>query len=118
MIQTRIHHDTLTVRFGPWARLFTRTAAVRVPLAAIAGVSRLDRPLTAAKGIRFGLLVTGVVKIGTWTSFSGVKRLVVARRDVPGLRITLKGRVAGHDELVLSLPDADELLRRLTAVTA
>ncbi|MEV4219168.1 hypothetical protein [Nonomuraea sp. NPDC049725] len=118
MIQAHLHEDTLVVRFSPWARLFTRTAVVSVPLAAIAGAHRLDRPLAAARGTHFGLLVSGFVKIGTWTSSDGVKRLVAARHDVPGLRIALTDRVAGHDELILSLPDADDLLRRLTAVTA
>ncbi|RBQ14643.1 hypothetical protein DP939_39225 [Spongiactinospora rosea] len=118
MLHVEIHQDTLTVRFAPWARLFTRTGTVSVPLTEIAEVRLIDRPLKVAKGTYRGLLVSGVVKIGTWTSPSGVKRLTAARRDVGGLQIILKSPMAGHDELVLSVPDAEPLRRRLLAVPA
>ncbi|MEU8249766.1 hypothetical protein [Nonomuraea sp. NPDC048916] len=118
MMQVEIHQETLTVRFLPWARLFTRTGAVSVPLAEIAEVHLLDRPLAAATGTHYGLLVSGVIKVGTWTSLTGVKRLVAARREAAGLRIVLKGRASGHDELILSVPDAERLQRRLMTVMA
>ncbi|MFG3437304.1 hypothetical protein ACGF0J_08675 [Nonomuraea sp. NPDC047897] len=118
MLQVEIHQETLTIRFAPWTRLFTRTGAVSVPLAQIAEVHLLDRPLAAATGTHYGLLVSGVSKVGTWTSLTGVKRLVAARREVTGLRIILKSRVSGYDELILSVPDAEQLQRRLIAVMA
>ncbi|MEU3165193.1 hypothetical protein [Streptosporangium sp. NPDC006930] len=116
MIQIRIHEGTLSVRFASWARPFVRTDQVDVPLEAIADVHHLDRPLGAAKGLRSGLVVSGYVKVGTWTSFGGVKRLVAARRGVPGVRVVLKHRVAGVDELILGAQDAQEIRRRLTRV--
>ncbi|MBE1557599.1 hypothetical protein [Nonomuraea africana] len=106
------------MRFAPWARPFTRAGTVSVPLAAIAEVHHLDQPLAAATGMHFGMLVCGVTKVGIWTSLTGVKRLVAAHRQVAGLRIVLKGRVSGYDELILSVPDAQQLQGRLTAVTA
>ncbi|KAB8188989.1 hypothetical protein FH608_041650 [Nonomuraea phyllanthi] len=118
MMRIEIHQETLTVRFPSWTRLFTRAGAVTVPLAMISEVHLLDRPLAAATGTHYGLLVSGVVKIGTWTSLTGVRRLVAARREVSGLRIVLKDRVSNHDELILSVPDAERLQRRLIAVTA
>ncbi|GAA3713607.1 hypothetical protein GCM10022224_093940 [Nonomuraea antimicrobica] len=116
MIQVQVHDTTLSVRFPSWTRLFVKAGQVSVPLAAIADVHHLDRPLAAAKGLRSGLVVSGHTKLGTWTSFSGVKQLVGAHRGVPGLRIVLKYRVAGFDELILSVQDAEEILRQLTAV--
>ncbi|MEU0479034.1 hypothetical protein ABZ260_07600 [Streptosporangium sp. NPDC006013] len=116
MIQVRIHDGTLSVHFPPWTRPFVRAGQVDVPLAAIADVHHLDQPLAAAKGLRSGLVVSGYTKVGTWTSFSGVKRLVAARRGVPGVRIVLKHRVAGVDELILGVQDAKEIQRRLTQV--
>ncbi|GAA3159768.1 MULTISPECIES: hypothetical protein [Nonomuraea] len=118
MLQVEIHRETLTISFAPWTRLFTRTGAVSVPLAEIAEVHLLDRPLAAATGTHHGLLVSGVIKVGTWTSLTGVKRLVAARREVTGLRIALKNRAPGYDELILSVPDAEQLQRRLIAVMA
>jgi hypothetical protein len=116
MIQIQVHDTALDVRFPSWTRPFVKGGQVTVPLAAIAEVHHLDRPLAAAKGLRAGLVVSGYVKIGTWTSFSGVKQLVGAHRGVPGLRIVLKQRVAGFDELILSVEDAEEIRRQLTAV--
>ncbi|MGV9774118.1 hypothetical protein [Streptosporangium sp. NPDC003464] len=118
MLQVEIHQGTLTVHFAPWTRPFSRTGAVSVPVAAVGEAHRLDRPLAAAKGRHYGLRFSGVLKIGTWTSPTGVKCLVAARREVSGLRIVLKSRVSGHDELILSVPDAERLQRQLTAVTA
>ncbi len=118
MIQVEIREETLTVFFASWARLFTRTGAVSVPVAAIREVHHLDRPLAAATGLHSGLLVSGFAKVGTWTSMTGVKRLVAARRGVPGLRIILNGRRSGYDELVLSVESAEEIGRRLGAVAA
>lgn len=117
-MRVEIHHETLTVHFASWTRLFTRTSTVNVPLTEIAEVHLLDRPLAAATGTHHGLLVSGVVKVGTWTSLTGVKRLVAARREAGALRIVLKSRVAGHDELILGVPGAEQLRRRLIAVMA
>ncbi|MET7332235.1 hypothetical protein [Nonomuraea sp. NPDC005650] len=117
MLQIEIHQETLSVGFAPWTRLFTRTGAVSVPLTEIAEVHLLDRPLAAATGTHYGLLVSGVIKVGAWTSPAGVKRLVAARREA-GLRIVLKSRVSDYDELILSVPGAERLRRRLIAVPA
>ncbi|WP_030913825.1 hypothetical protein [Streptosporangium amethystogenes] len=116
MIQVRIHDGTLSVHFPSWTRLFVKAGRVDVPLEAIADVHHLDQPLTAAKGLRSGLVVSGYIKVGTWTSFGGVKRLVAAQRGVPGVRIVLRHRVAGVDELILGVQDAQEIRRRLTRV--
>ncbi|GAA4527749.1 MULTISPECIES: hypothetical protein [Nonomuraea] len=118
MMHVEIGQGTLTLRFAPWARLFTRTGVVSVPLAAIAEVHHLDRPLAALTGFHSGLLVSGVVKLGTWTSPGGVRRLAAARREVPGVRVVLKDRVAGYDELILGVPDARRLHHDLTAARA
>ncbi|MFC7585273.1 hypothetical protein ACFQYP_17250 [Nonomuraea antimicrobica] len=50
MIQVQVHDTTLSVRFPSWTRLFVKAGQVSVPLAAIADVHHLDRPLAAAKG--------------------------------------------------------------------
>ncbi|WP_169981047.1 hypothetical protein [Microbispora sp. H10836] len=118
MIQVEIREGALTVFFAPWARLFTRTGGVSVPVAAIREVHNLDRPLAAATGLHSGLLVSGFAKVGTWTSMTGVKRLVAARRGVAGLRIVLNGRLSGYDELILSVENAEEIRRHLRAVPA
>jgi hypothetical protein len=116
MIQVRIRQGTLTVRFASWARLFSRVSTISVPVDGIQEVHHLDRPLAAATGWRSGLLVTGVMKVGVWTSFGGVRRLVAARGGEPGLRIVMKDRRTGYDELILSVRDAEGIRRALAAV--
>jgi hypothetical protein len=110
-MRAEINHDTLTLHFTRWERLFTRTGRVDVPLAAIAEVRPLDRPLAAATGLRSGLVVSGVLKVGAWTSLAGVRRLVAARKGVAGVRIVLKQRSAeGYDELILSSPELQAVM--------
>jgi hypothetical protein len=118
MIHVTIREGALTVHIAPWARLFTRTDAVRVPLAAIREALPLERPLAAATGMHYGMRASGFAKVGTYKSFDGVRRLVAARRGVPGLRIVLRERVAGYDELILSLDDAEEIRCALAAARA
>ena len=118
MIQVTIRQGTLTVHFAPWARLFSMTAAVSVPVDGIREVHHLDRPLAAATGRRAGLLVSGVMKVGVWTSFGGVRRLVAARGGEPGLRIVMRDSRSGYDELILSVRDAEGIRRARASVAA
>ncbi len=107
MIQVTIRQGTLKVHFASWARLFSGASTVSVPVDGIREARHLDRPLAAATGWRAGLVVSGVMKVGVWTSFGGVRRLVAARHGEPGLRIVMKDRRSGYDELVLSVRDAE-----------
>jgi len=118
MIQVTIRQGTLKVHFASWARLFSGASTVSVPVDGIREARHLDRPLAAATGRRAGLVVSGVMKVGVWTSFGGVRRLVAARHGEPGLRIVMKDRRSGYDELVLSVRDAEGIRRALAAVVA
>ncbi|MEV6153424.1 hypothetical protein AB0L53_24045 [Nonomuraea sp. NPDC052129] len=118
MIHVEVGQGTLSVWHAPWTRLFVRRARTRVPLEAIQDVQLVTDPLAAARGTHSGLLVTGFAKVGTWRELGGVKRLVCARRDLPGLRITLGRRIEGVDELILSVPAAEQLRQRILGVPA
>ncbi|WP_433224434.1 hypothetical protein [Microtetraspora malaysiensis] len=118
MIQTEIRDGMLVATFARWTRPFVRRAEMRVPLAAIREVRLEANPQALATGTHAGLLVSGFLKVGTWTGRGGVRRLVCARRDLPGVRIVLTGRIENVDELVLSVPDAPGLQAQVMEANA
>ncbi|MBK1788032.1 hypothetical protein [Prauserella cavernicola] len=109
MASVRIEGEDLVVRLAPWERLFAAHGGLSVPLAAVLEVSPLDRPLAAARGGRCGLVVSGLLKIGTWGLGAGTRQFVCARRGEHGLRILLDRTAPGvcHDELIVTVPDAE-----------
>src|SRR4051794_1890773 len=86
---------------------------VRVPLTAVRDV-RVERDaLGAVRGMRApGFALPGRTKIGTWRG-GGRRAFVVARRDVPAVRVTLQG--ARYDELLVSTPEADAVVAEVRA---
>lgn len=118
MIRTEIRDGVLVASFAPWTRPFVRRAEMRVPLAAIREVRLEADPRASASGMHAGLLISGLMKVGTWTGLNGVRRLVCARRDVPGVRIVLAGRIENVDELLLSVPDAAGLRAQIMGAHA
>ncbi|MFF4774182.1 hypothetical protein ACFY05_15105 [Microtetraspora fusca] len=118
MIRAEIRDGVLGAAFAPWTRPFVRRAEMRVPAAAIREMRLESDPQALATGMHAGLLVSGFIKVGTWTGLDGVRRLVCARRDSPGVRIVLAERIDNVDELVLSVPDAAGLQARVMGANA
>ena len=89
----------------------------RVPLASVRDVKVEPDALAAVRGLRApGLAIPGRTKIGTWRR-RGSRGFVVARRDVPAVRVTLTG--PGFDELIVSTEQTDsvaDVLRRRSGV--
>ncbi|GAT70735.1 alpha/beta hydrolase [Planomonospora sphaerica] len=84
---------------------------IRVPLSAVREVAVVRNPVAEVRGLRApGLAVPGRTKIGTWRR-AGSRSFVVARRDVPAVRVALSG--ARYDELLISDAAATELAARI-----
>ncbi|GII16583.1 hypothetical protein Ppa05_33090 [Planomonospora parontospora subsp. antibiotica] len=84
---------------------------IRVPLSAVREVAVVENPVAEVRGLRApGLAVPGRTKIGTWRR-AGSRSFVVARRDVPAVRVALSG--ARYDELLVSDAAAVELAARI-----
>ncbi|GGK52281.1 hypothetical protein GCM10010126_09720 [Planomonospora parontospora] len=84
---------------------------IRVPLSAVREVAVVENPVAEVRGLRApGLAVPGRTKIGTWRR-AGSRSFVVARRDVPAVRVALSG--ARYDELLISDAAATELAARI-----
>ena len=118
MSTTFFDHDALTVQFTRWEQVGTRRATVTIPLDAILGATLEPKPLRATRGARrFGILVTGFTKIGTWGLGAGVRQLVRVSREVPAIRVTLDPTRSGldYDELLVSTPDAAALVAAVTS---
>jgi hypothetical protein len=111
MATMRVTGRELHVRFTRWERLMVRRHELVVPLAGVRKVERIEHPLRRTRGGRFGLVVTGVLKVGTWGVGTGVRQLVSVRRAVPALLITLDRSVTGgrFDELLISTTDAAQV---------
>ncbi|MEO3892390.1 hypothetical protein [Nonomuraea sp. B5E05] len=115
MASVTLHRDVLIVRFAFWERPFALRGRLAVPLAAvrdIADIADVEQPLRKTRGVRrAGVLVTGLLKIGSWGLTSGVRQFVCVRRGVPALRVVLDAGTSTlrYDELLISTPDAAEV---------
>jgi hypothetical protein len=105
--------DSRVIRLTAAEKLAALRRDVRVPLSQVRGVTVERDAWAAARGLRApGLAIRGRTKIGTWRS-RGCRRLVVARRGVPAIRVTLAGD--GDDELLVSAPGADAIAQQIRA---
>jgi hypothetical protein len=86
-----------------------------VPLAAIREAATVS-PLSAVRGIRaHGITVLGLLQVGRWGVGAGVRQLVAVRRGRPAVRLVVDPAAGfGFDELVVSLRDADGIVRAVT----
>jgi len=96
--------DELVIRLTTPEKLAALHGDVRVRAAAVQAVAVERQPLAAVRGLRApGLSIPGRTKIGTWRRYRH-RGFVVARRDVPAVRVRLTG--ADYDDILVSTPDA------------
>ena len=111
MARLRLEDDTLHLELTTTEKAAGLRGDVRVPLAAVRNVAVEEDALAAVRGLRApGLALPGRTKIGTWRR-RGHRGFVVARRDVPAVRVRLAG--APYDELIVSTGDARDVAARL-----
>ncbi|MFE7223345.1 hypothetical protein ACFU7D_01040 [Nocardioides sp. NPDC057577] len=117
MTTLRVEDHVLTLTFPGWERLMAGRAAHSVAITAIDSVEMLPGWSSEILGWRSGLVISGFRKLGTFRHPDGTRRLVSMTRGLPLLRIRLHDREAGagFDELLVSTPDAAELVARLDA---
>jgi hypothetical protein len=108
MAQLRIETTDIVVTFARWERLFTRRAELKVPLAQVKGVTYVRQPVSTVRGLRSGLLVTGLLKVGVWFGIPPGRRLVSVRRGVPAVRLELTDH-NHYAAVIVSTPKAAEL---------
>lgn len=114
MATVHVDDGMVTVRLSRREKVAGLHGDLRVPAGAVTDAAVVEDPLAAPRGIRApGTAIPGVVKIGTWRG-RGRRTLVVAYRNQPGLRLALEGQ--GVDEVVLSHPDAADVVARVRAV--
>ena len=105
MASVHLTDDELVVHLSRPEKLAALHGDVRVPGTAIRSVAVERQPLAAVRGLRApGLSIPGRTKIGTWRRFRH-RGFVVARRDMPALRVRLAG--APYDDVLVSTPDAE-----------
>jgi len=105
--------DALTVRLSRREKLAAARGDLRVPLAAIRDVHVHPDAFVAARGARApGLAIPGRAKIGIWRG-RGRRDLVVARRGMPAVCVSLGG--GRHNEIVISDPNAKAIAEDIRA---
>src|SRR3954454_19472757 len=108
MASIQLDDDELVVRLTTPEKVAALHGDVHVPSRAIQRVAVEPQPLEAVRGLRApGLSIPRRTKIGTWRRFRH-RGFVVARRNVPAVRVRLTG--AQYDDLLVSTPDADALV--------
>ncbi|MEE2030903.1 hypothetical protein [Rhodococcus chondri] len=108
MAEPTYDEATLHLSFSWWETLLVGRSALAVPLSSITSVEVLPGWSYEILGIRFGLTVSGYLKVGIFLHPRGTKRLVAMRRGQPVLRVGLRrGKTAEKfDELLISAPNA------------
>jgi hypothetical protein len=106
--EVRIDDVQVTIEPAWWEQPFLAgRSRIEVPAGAVRGVEVVERAVT--RGVRSGLVVTGLVKVGRWGIGTGQRQLVIVRRGVPVLRLLVDRSVTGYDEMLISTPDAARL---------
>jgi len=101
-----IDGHNLVVRFSRTEHVLGLVRDLVVPLSSVATVE-LMTSWKAVHGLRVGLDLPRVRKLGTWHA-RGHRQLVSLRRGVPALRVALRGEK--YDEVLVSVPETDLLL--------
>lgn len=120
MATVRITEGLITIEFGPWERFFAGRTQHAIPLTAVRRAVATDRPLRVPRGARRGLAVSGHTKIGVWGLVRGPRQLVAVNRNRPGLHLLLDRAGSGgeFDEVVVSVPDVDRLVKDIRGAAA
>lgn len=92
-----------------------RPSPVDFPVAAVTGARAEPGWTSQVLGMRTGTVVSGFLKLGSFTHPDGTRRLVAMRRGMPLLRVRLAGQ--DYDELLLSTPQASDLAAALDPAT-
>ncbi|WP_086820324.1 hypothetical protein [Allokutzneria sp. NRRL B-24872] len=117
MAVLRVGDTAVRVELRWWERPFAGwRRRVEVPLTAIGDVERVEHPTrrAATPGGRSGAVVTGVLKVGRWGVGTRTRQFVSVRRTVPAVRITTDRAVVGYDELLVSTPNAEDVVAVLS----
>jgi hypothetical protein len=91
MTEIVLTEESLQLHLTTAEKVATVHGDVSVPRSAIVGVEIVDDALGAAHGLRVGLGLPGVRKLGTWYSRSG-KEFVDVRKGQPAVRVLLSGQ--------------------------
>ena len=116
MTTITVHDQVLRVSFPGWERWLVNRVSVTIPMSEITAVEVLPGWSTEILGWRSGVVVSGLLKLGTFTHPSGCHRLVAMRRGRPLLRIRLRDHE--FDELLISDAEASVTAARIHARSA
>ncbi|GII25825.1 hypothetical protein [Planosporangium mesophilum] len=115
MTEIVLTQDSVRVQLTAVEKVVTIHGDVSVPRSAIRGVEIVEDALAATRGLRVGLGLPGVRKLGTWHRRSG-KEFVDVRQGQPAVRVLLSGD--DFSALLLGTDDPQSLAAALAPETA
>jgi hypothetical protein len=110
MTEIVLTEESLNVHLTTTEKVAAAHGDVSVPRSAVTGVEIVDDALGAAHGLRIGLGLPGVRKLGTWISRSG-REFVDVRKGQPAVRVLLADQ--GLSSLLLGTDDPQALAAAL-----
>ncbi|GAA1820441.1 hypothetical protein HC028_12100 [Planosporangium flavigriseum] len=110
MTEIVLTEDFLQLKLTTTEKVVTTHGDISVPRSAITAVEIVDDALGAAHGLRIGLGLPGVRKLGTWVSRSG-REFVDVRKGQPAIRVQLTGQ--SLSSLLLGTDDPQALAAAL-----
>lgn len=113
MTIVNVRSGGLVLEFPGWESAMVRRSTMHVPAEAVLDATAAPGWTSEVLGIRSGLVISGYRKLGTFTHFSGMRRLVSMKRGVPLLRVAVDRGLTGFDELLLSTSEAEQISRGL-----
>lgn len=105
----------LQLHFCAWEASMVGRRSFVAPAASILGALAAPGWSSEVLGLRSGLVVSGFRKLGVFTHFTGVRRLVSMRRGLPLLRVRTDRATTGFDEVLVSTLRADAVAASMRA---
>ena len=109
MTQIHIGSTEVTITFTRLEKILGLVRDLTLPRDAVRS-AHLVESWREVRGLRIGLGVPRYRLVGRWV-LRGPRQLVSLKRGVPAVRLVLEG--SSYGEALLSVPDADDVVRRL-----
>lgn len=110
-VRVRVTGESIEVLLARWEKMMGLMKDIAVPLADVGDVRLVEQPMSEVRGtgLKAGLRVPGVYYVARTI---GLDRAFVVKRGLPALSFSVRNQDP-LKEVLVSVPDAPELVRRI-----
>ncbi|HWG08862.1 MAG TPA: hypothetical protein VN672_07615 [Solirubrobacteraceae bacterium] len=110
-MRVRVTGESIEVLLARWEKMMGLMKDIAVPLADVGDVRLVEQPMSEVRGtgLKAGLRVPGVYYVARTI---GLDRAFVVKRGLPALSFSVRNQDP-LKEVLVSVPDAPELVRRI-----